>query len=74
MPQSNPFMKQTHRHGEQTRGCNGVGAEEQGEWDQQMRATIDMKTTKLPYGAGKCIQYCETNHNGNECEGEYMHN
>lgn len=55
--------------------ANGVGEEEQGEWDQQTRATTDMKDkTKLPYGTANCIQYCETNHNGNECEEEYMHN
>ena len=61
-------QKQTHRHREQTHGCQ-EGREEEGQagrWAQQMHTMIRwMDKPRGPgYSTANCIQYSVTNHNG----------
>ena len=72
----NLFMKQeqTHRHREQTCGCQGggdVGRDGVGVWDQQMQAIIYrmdkqewINNKVLLYSTGNYIQHPVINHNG----------
>ena len=69
-------QKQTHRHREQTCGCQrgeGWGRDGLGVWDQQMQTIIcRMDKQQCP----NYIQYPVINHNGKEYEKEciYMYN
>ena len=65
-------QKQTHRHGEQTCGCQG-GGESGGrmEWEFGINRCkllcIEWINNKVPlYSTGNYIQYPEINHNGKE--------
>ena len=78
----NLSMKQTHRHREQTCGCQEggkVGRDGLGVWDSRCKLLyIEWINNKvLLYSTEKYIQYPMTNHNGKEClkkECVYMYN
>ena len=71
-------QKQTHRHREQTCGCQGgkgEWGEELGVWDQQMQTSIyrmDKQGPTVQYRE-LYIQYPVINHNGKEYEKEYIY-
>ena len=64
-------QKQTHRHGEQTCGCQGGGTE----WEFGVRLSyIEWINNKvLLYSTGNYIQCPEINHNGKEYKKECIH-
>ena len=77
--QINLFMKQkqTHRHREQSCGCQEVGRDGLGVWDQQMQTIIYRMDKQQVYKTGNYIQYPMINHNGKEYKTNvyiYMYN
>ena len=65
-------QKQTHRHREQTCGCQGeggVGGDGLRIWDQQMQTIIYRvdKQQGPTYSTRNYIQYPVIKHNGKEC-------
>ena len=63
-------QKQTHRHREQTCGCQGAGGKGGENWDQQMQTiiyTLD-EQQGIWYRMGNYIQYLVINHNRKEYE------
>ena len=74
----NLFMKQkqTHRHREQTCGCQGgegVGRDGLGVWDYQMQTSIYRNNKVLVYSTGNYIQYPVINYNGKEYDKECIY-
>ena len=73
-------MKQTHRHREQTCGCQVGGGEGGGGMDWEFGISrckllyIEWINSKvLLYNTGNYIQYHVTNHNGKEYESECIY-
>ena len=67
MTQMNFSMKQTHRHREQTCGCQGGGMEwEFGVSSCQLLYIGWINNKVLLYSTGNHIQYPAMNHNGKE--------
>ena len=71
-------QKQTHRHREQTCGCQGGagGREGLGVWDQQMQTIIYGMDKQQGFCTRNYIQYPVINYNGKEYNKEciYMYN
>ena len=70
-------QRQTHRHREQTCGCQGGGRREWdrlGVWGDQMQTiTFSIMNNKvLLYSTGKYTQHLVINHNGKEYKNEYI--
>ena len=71
-------QKQTHRHREQTCGCQGEGAEGgmEGEFGTSRCKLLHIEWINnkvLLYSTGNYIQYTVINHNGKEYEKEYIY-
>ena len=57
-----------------TKGEGGKGRDKLGVWDSQIYATVYKVDNKdLRYITGNYIQYLVINHNGKECEKEYIY-
>ena len=70
-------QKQTHRHSEQTCGCQGGGDKGGKEWEfgasrSKLLYTGWINNKVLLCSTGNYIQYPVTNHKGKEYEKEYM--
>ena len=70
-------QKQTHRHREQTCGCQGRGEQGREGWgvqNQQWQTNIQrMDKQQGPTVLHRDIQYPVINHNGKEYEKEYIY-
>ena len=72
-------QKQTHRHKEQTCGCQGEkrwGRDKLGVWGQSMQTIVyrmDKQLGPTVYSTGNYIQSSVINHNGKEYERECIY-
>ena len=69
-------QKQTHRHREQTYGCQGGGGEKDWEFGISRCKPLYIgwiNNKFIVYSTGNYIQYHVINHNGKEYEKEYIY-